>query len=296
MNLIGEISALTAAILWSFSSILFTSLSIQIGTLQLNLWRLVFAAILLAITLQIANIPFDITTSQFIYLSLSGIVGLVLGDTFLFAGFKEIGPRLSMLLMSSNPAIAAVIAYIIFNESLSITGIIGMIVTLSGIYIVINQKTKNQLSRFNINLKGIIFGFLAAAGQATGLIFAKLAFVQGDINSLAATQVRIVMAILFLFPAMVVMRRFANPVQLFGKNTKLMGKVLLGSIIGPYLGITLSYIAITNTQIGIASTLMSVTPITIIPLSILFYKEKLSVVTIIGTTVAVIGIALLFLH
>lgn len=71
--------------------------------------------------------------------------------------------------------------------------------------------------------------------------------------------------------------------------------MLIGSIIGPYLGISLSFIAIENTSVGIAATLMSTTPIMLIPLSKYFYKEQIHFISIIGTIIAVFGVSLLFI-
>jgi len=296
MNLIGEISALGAALLWSFSSIVFTTLSIRIGTLQLNIWRLIFAATFLGITFYFFSIPFDLTYNQYFYLSLSGIVGLVIGDTFLFASFKEIGPRYSMLIMSSNPAIAAIVAYFVFSETISIWGILGMLVTLSGIYLVISKKNNDKNLRFNLNTKGIVYGFIGAAGQGIGLILAKMAFLEGDLHGLAATQVRIVSSIIILSFLMAITGRFKNPIKLFGKNPQTIGLIALGSIIGPYLGITLSYLAIIYTEVGIAATLMSVVPILMLPLSVLIYKEKLTLTSVGGAVIAVAGVAILLLR
>jgi drug/metabolite transporter (DMT)-like permease len=295
MEIIGEISALATAILWSFSSILFTTLTKEIGTIQLNLWRLVFAAILLILTISIFGIGFELTGYQLLLLGISGIIGLVLGDTFLFAAFRVMGPRLSLLVMSINPAIAAILAYFILDESLGIYGIAGMMITLLGIYFVLMQKKEADGTGFKISLKGIIFGLIGSIGQATGLIFAKLVLNDGQVNGLIATEIRIISAIFFLLPSMILTGRFVSPVKLFGNNIKLIGNVTMGSIIGPYLGITLSYIAIINTKIGIAATLMSMTPLILIPLSAIFYKEKINIASIFGTIIAFAGVAILFL-
>jgi drug/metabolite transporter (DMT)-like permease len=205
------------------------------------------------------------------------------------------GPRLSLLVMSINPAIAAILAYFILDESLGIYGIAGMMITLLGIYFVLMQKKEADGTGFKISLKGIIFGLIGAIGQATGLIFAKLALNDGQVNGLIATEIRIISAIFFLLPSMILTGRFVSPVKLFGNNIKLISNVTLGSIIGPYLGITLSYIAIINTKIGIAATLMSMTPLILIPLSAIFYKEKINIASIIGTIIAFAGVAILFL-
>lgn len=296
MLFLGELSALLAAILWSFSSFLFTSITNSIGSLLLNIYRMVLAALFLIITILIFGFSTSITINQFIYLSLSGFVGLVIGDTFLFKAFKEIGARITMLIMSINPAIAAIIAYFSLGESLSFIAIIGMIITLSGIFIVVNENNDgNSPKIINISKSGIIYAFLAAAGQGIGLIFAKLAFVEGPIDSIFATFIRIFTAIIFIIPITIIMKRWKNPVKIFSHNYKLIGLVIIGSIIGPYLGIFLSFIAVINTKVGIASTIMSSSPILMLPLAHYIYKEHLSLKSILGAIVAVLGIAILFL-
>ena len=296
MPFLGELSALSAAFLWSFSSFLFTNMTIKIGTVQLNTWRLIWAAVLLFFTMMIFNIPYSFNSVQLFYLILSGVVGLVLGDSFLFAAFKEIGPRVGMLVMSSNPAMAAILAYFILKESLSFWAVLGMIITLIGIFIVIMNNTPNVTNRFRITFRGVVFGFLAAVGQAVGLIFAKLAMMNGEINGLTATIIRIVAAAIVILPIGIMTGKMRNPVNLFFKDLKLFGLIILGSIIGPYLGITLSYISIMHTKIGIASTLMSTVPIIMLPLSKMFYKEKLSISAILGAVIAVAGVSILFLR
>jgi drug/metabolite transporter (DMT)-like permease len=99
-----------------------------------------------------------------------------------------------------------------------------------------------------------------------------------------------------MFPLLVITGKFKNPFKLFGKDYKLLGTLTIGSIIGPYLGITLSYIAIIYTKVGIAATLMSLVPVTILPVTRIVYKEHLTPATITGTIIAVAGVAILFLR
>ena len=121
---------------------------------------MILAAFLLLITILVFNIDYQVTSRQIILLSISGVIGLVLGDTFLFKSFTEIGPRVSMLLMSSNPAIAAILAFVILGETLSLWVILGIIATLFGIYLVIMDKSpKEVVSGFKMTKKGIFYGF-----------------------------------------------------------------------------------------------------------------------------------------
>jgi len=294
MILLGEIYALGAAAMWSVSSIFFTQIANRIGSIQLNIYRMFTASVLLLLTFLLFNIKIDINLEQFLFLSVSGIIGLVIGDTFLFRAYKESGPRLSSLLMASNPAMAAIIAFFFLAERLSFWGIFGMIVTLVGISLVVNEK-HNKLNVFTITKKGIIFGFFAAVGQAVGLIFAKLAFNTGEMNGLVATFIRLSSAVLIFIPAAIIAGKLKNPVKMLSGNPGIHWQILIGSVIGPYLGITLSLFAIINTKIGIASTLMSTTPVLILPISRYYFKEHLSWKAISGALIAVIGISMLFM-
>ncbi len=295
MNFIGEISALATAVIWSFSSFLFTGAVVRVGAVQLNIARMILACVLLTITIPLLDISFDVSSTQILLLSISGFVGLVLGDSFLFKSFGEIGPRIGLLVMSSNPAIAALMAYFILGEVLSFWGILGMIVTLTGISIVVLDKRANAENKFPITRKGVILAFLAAMGQGSGLIFAKMAFLEGDINSFMATFVRLASAVAIMLPVAIIAGKYKNPFKIFSKDLKALGYTAGASVLGPYLGITLSFIAIIYTKVGIASTLMSTMPIIMLPLSVIFYKEKLGWRAVLGAFTAVGGIAMLFL-
>lgn len=295
MPFLGELAALCAALLWSFSSFVFTTAVAKIGAVKLNIARMALATALLLITIPILGISFAITPYQIIFLAISGFVGLVIGDSYLFKGFQVIGPRYSMLIMSVNPAIAAGLAFFVLGESLPLSGIIGIAITLGGISLVILEKPGNGNSKFKITRKGIFYGLMAAAGQGSGLIFAKLAYSEGDINGLLATFYRISTALVILIPMAMLSGRLKNPLEYFKMDKNSFGLVFLGSIIGPYLGITFSFIAIIYTKVGIASTLMSTVPVLMLPLSVLFYKEKLTIKAITGAFITVAGIAVLFL-
>ncbi len=293
--MIGELSALSAAFLWAFTSYVFTSATNRLGTIQLNIDRMAYASLLLLITIGIFGLNTDVSWLQVFYLTISGIIGLILGDSFLFKAFTEMGPRLTILVYSSNPAFAAIMAFLVFGETLTIWGILGIAITLFGISLVILEKNAHSSSKFSATPKGLFLAFLGAIGQAGGLIFAKMAFNEGDIHSLVATLVRIGSAVVIMLPIALIFRRYKNPFKLYYNDRKSFQLVSIGSVIGPYLGISLSFIAITHTNIGIASTLLSTVPIVMIPLNYFIYKEKLSYKSVIGAFIAVGGVSILFL-
>lgn len=295
MAFFGQISALSAALLWSVSSFVFTDATKRIGMVQLNISRMILACILLMLTFPFLNISYDITLWQITLLSISGFIGLVIGDSALFKSFAEIGPRVSMLIMSLNPAIAAIIAYFVLGESLSYWGIIGIVITLFGVILVVTEPKKNEESEFKLTKKGIFYALLAAIGQGVGLIFAKMAFNSGDIHGLLATYIRIASAVVIMLPMAIIAKKYANPFKVFAKDKYSLMLVGVGSIIGPYLGIAFSFYAIMYTEVGIASTIMATVPIIMLPISYFYYKEKISSKSVSGAFIAVAGVCMLFL-
>lgn len=294
--MVGELSALLTAGLWSCSSIIFAAAIRRIGSIQVNVARLVFAGVFLLVTIFVMGYDVHLSSTQFLNLGISGFIGLVFGDTFLFKAFHESGARISMLIMSLAPAISALLAYIILGEVLSAWGILGIAVTTAGIVVVVVAGQQSSSTHTRISRRGIVYGFLGAIGQGAGLIFARMAFNEGAINGFVATFIRIIASIAILVPLTMATRRLKNPMRAFSQNRRALALTVAGAIVGPYLGITFSLIAITYTKVGIAATLMATVPIMMLPIVRIIYKERLSWHAIVGACVAVGGVAILFLQ
>jgi drug/metabolite transporter (DMT)-like permease len=292
----GELSALLTACFWTGSAFVFASATQRAGSFQVNITRLILAAIYLGVLIAIAGLNTSLSAHQILYLSLSGFVGLSLGDTFLFKAFQELGARISMLIMAGSPAVAALLAYFAFDETISTLGVIGIFVTLAGIAIVVLERRKGAAESGNVSALGILYAVLGAVGQGGGLILAKVAFREGDINGFVATSVRIVASLVPLLPLALVTKRFHSPVRMFRESRSAFWYTAAGSIFGPFLGISFSLIAIAHTSVGVAATIMAIVPILMLPLSRYFLKESLSWRAVAGAFVAVSGVAMLFLR
>jgi drug/metabolite transporter (DMT)-like permease len=293
--LIGEIAAITTAIFWSFGTVFFTFGINKVGVLQLSIDRLGLASIYLLVTMFIFGISYQITSYQFIFFVLSAFVGLVLGDTFLFKAFSEVGPRISLLIMSFAPPVAAVLAYFVLGETLGNFAIIGIIVTTFGISLVIFEKDEST-NKFTLNNKmGILWATLGMLGQAGGLILAKIALKETDVSPFVASLTRILSAWIMLIPIGYITKRYKFGFSVYKPHKNAIYAPTIGAILGPYLGITLSMVAINYAKIGIASTLMATTPIMMLPISHFILKEKLVWQSIVGAFIAVLGIGLLFI-
>ena len=295
MPYLGELSALLTSLCWSGSSFAFSEAANRIGSLQLNINRMILAAIFLFITIFFAGISYSLSAFQITQLILSGAIGLVFGDTFLFKAYQHIGARISMLLMALSPIMSALLAYLFLNETLSPWGIIGITVTVGGVALVIFEKNEIPSTKYNISKIGIFYGLMGALGQAVGLVFAKYAFNAGEINGFVATFIRILSAVIIMLPVALLANRYKNPVKLFAKDVKAFTSTLTGTILGPYLGITLSLVAVENAKVGIAATLMSTMPIIMLPIARYVFKENINWRAVIGAVLAVAGVGILFL-
>jgi drug/metabolite transporter (DMT)-like permease len=296
MPFLGEISALVTAVFWSMSPLFFTAAINRVGTVTVNITRLSFALLFLLASVLVMRYSVDLTFTQYAYLSISGFLGLVFGDSYMFKGFQHIGARITMLVMALSPAIATFAAYFILGERMPVLGLIGIAVTLAGIiWVVLERSAQTKESPHAVTKIGLFYALCGATGQGTGLVFAKLAFHDGPVNGLVATLIRIAAAWLILLPLAAVTKNFKNPMVTFRTEQRALWLTIGGAIVGPFLGITFSLIAVAHTQVGVAATIMATVPIVMLPLLRIFYKEELSWKSIAGAFVAVAGVVLLFL-
>ena len=168
-----------------------------------------------------------------------------------------------------------------------------MVLTISGIVMVILDRGK-KTSKWALthSVKGIFLALGGAMGQAVGLILSK--YGMGDYDPFAATQIRVFAGILGFSLLFFPLRRWPHVRNAF-KNSRSMLFISIGALFGPFLGVSFSLLAIQRTMTGIASTIMAIVPILLIPPAIFFFHERIRIKEIAGAFVAVGGVALLFL-
>lgn len=293
---IGEMAALFTAICWVVSAMAFESAGRKVGSVVVNLIRLVMAFGLISVFTLITRgmlLPLDATSFNWFWLLLSGLVGFVFGDLFLFKAFTVIGSRFSLLIMTLVPPMAAFVGWVFLGERLAWLHLLGMAITLSGISLVILFRNGNNKAGFHkLPLRGILFALGGAAGQAGGLVLSK--YGMGEYDHFAATQIRIIAGIMG-FTILVFMMKRWFAVREASANPRAMGLMLLGATFGPFLGVSASLLAVQNTATGIASTIMAITPILIIPPTLILFKQKVNWQEILGAIISVCGVALFFI-
>lgn len=297
MIFLGQLAALGTAFCWSLTAIFFSYSGRLVGSDVVNRSRLIFAMLFISIShlLLVGTVfPFDAEPYRWAWLALSSVLGLVLGDTFLFRAYVLVGPRLSMLMMSTVPILSTIMASIFLGESVANTELIGIVVTVSGIAWVVTERRTDQVMVENKQYtSGLFFAFLGALGQAANLIAAKFAL-DGNFPSVSATAIRLLVALVILWSLAAFRRQIRYTFDKW-RNHQAMKSMIAGSIVGPFLGIWLSLQAVQLAPVGIAATLMALPPVILIPLGYFFYGERVGRRGIVGTVVAFAGVALIFL-
>jgi len=298
----GELAALGVAFFFSFTSIQFTLAGQRVGSGVVNRVRLLLAVGYLSLAHWLATgqaWPLDAELFRWGWLGLSGAVGLVLGDAALFQSFLMIGPRRSMLLMTLAPVIATLMAWLWLGEVLGPAQLAAIAVTISGVAWVVAERRGATVSSFpgddnrRIYAIGLLLGLTGALGQATGLVLSKQGLA-GEFLPLSATVIRMVVATAVIWLLAALQGQAGGTGQAL-RDRRAALFVLGGSITGPFIGVWLSMIAVQNAEVGIASTLMALPPIMVIPLTHWIFHERITSRSVVGTVVALAGAAMIFL-
>jgi drug/metabolite transporter (DMT)-like permease len=293
---LGEAAALGTATCWAFGTILFTRAARRIGALTLNLSRITLALCVLSLILLFTrgvNWAPDARLRNIVFLAISGVCGLTLGDWAYFRALIYIGPRLSTLFMILAPVFATLIALPLLGEHLGLWALVGMTLTLAGVISVVLDRRNAGVPRGH-RIRGAALAILGSFAQAAGLNLSKLGM-GTVVDPLPATAIRMAAGAAGVWVLALASRR-AGGVSRLVRDPVARWATLGATLLGPVLGIWLSLVAVRHTKTGIAATLMATTPLLILPLLVLVEKEKVSARTIAGTLVSVIGVALLFLH
>ncbi len=268
----------------------------RVGSLNVNFLRVAIAAVFLAVFGYLQRglwLPVDASAHNWIWLSVSGLIGLTLGDICLFRAFVLVGARIAALIMAFVPVISALISWLFLGEILSRLDQTGMLLTTAGIVMVVTGKrANNDGSRSGYSLTGLLMALGGALGQAVGLVFSK--YGMGAYDAFAANHIRLLAALAGFVLIFTLTGRWRNLVHAT-RHRSGMAYTTLGSFFGPFVGVSLSLYAVQHTQVGIAATIIALVPIFIIPPSMLFKKEKIGPRDVVGAILAVGGSALLFI-
>ncbi|MBV1857579.1 MAG: DMT family transporter [Nannocystaceae bacterium] len=294
---LGELYSVGTALCWVGTAVLFTKAGERMGSMVVNLLRMVMGLVILTViawTTRGMPWPTDASEHAWVWLSISGLVGFTFGDLCLFRAFLLLGPRLSTLMMSFAPPLAAVAGWIWLDERLGPWQIGGMCTVLAGVMWAILDRTPSEASEAPRSARrlGVLLGFFGALGQGVGLVLSK--YGMGSYEAIAANQIR-VFAGMVGFAVMFTVIGWWPRVRRSLKDGPGLAYTAGGAFAGPVLGVTMSLLAVQRIEAGVAASIMGTTPVLIIPYMVWVRKERVGVGGVLGALLAVSGVALLFL-
>lgn len=298
MDFAGHIAALLAASSFSITSTLFAlsgryfrpSLVMQ-GSLPMGMICLFWLHWLVTGH----PVPVDMNNQRLLLLGGSGIIGFWLGSIALVNALIRLGPRLALLIGATGPILSTLLAWIFLGEVLDATAVLGIMTTMGGIAWVVSENGDGQKMAQPADYRaGIIFALMAAVGQAISFLLSKEGL-SGDFDPLSASLMRISIATVAIWTFAGLRGRIGQDVRTLRQYPKALRQLGGGAVTGPVAGASLVMFALQHAPIGIASTLANLTPIFLIPIGYVVFKERITRRAVIGTLIAMSGTALLFL-
>jgi drug/metabolite transporter (DMT)-like permease len=304
----GVLFGLLTTITWAIGIFPFTQAARRLGVNPLNHFRLTLATIFIAlICLFISSQQFfHVFSSDYsqawLWLGLSGVVGLTIGDYFAFEMYAILGARLGSVLTTFAPAAALLLGWMLLDDHMSVIGIIGIIITIIGVnYISLGKKERVKIdtSRHGKISWGIITGILAALCQGAGLVLAKKGMVLEQnsgitIQPFHATFIRLSIATLSLFLFTLLSGKIKSVIApLMTNRENGLKYAVAGTIFGPTLGVSLSLYTVSLLEPSVAQTIFSLVPVAALLIARILTKEKITFHSLTGVVVAMVGVFIL---
>ncbi|WP_299024213.1 DMT family transporter [uncultured Thermanaerothrix sp.] len=291
---LGALAALTAALLWACASFLFAQSGRWLRPLHLNLFKGIIGLFLLGLTLLcMPNPPTSPSPQAMLWLGLSGLIGISLGDTAYLATLNDLGPRRTLLLTILAPPITALLGWITLGESLSPPAWAGILITSGGVAWVISERTPAERQAGPPHWRGVLWGLLAALAQSSAVLLSRAVFLTTSINALQSAVIRLAAGVVGLLLWIGLTHQSWPDITPFRAYPRLLVMTVGATFLGTYLAMWLQQVALTYAAAGVVQTLLATSPVFILPLAA-WNGERLSLRAVAGAGVALTGIWLLF--
>ncbi|MCG9684653.1 DMT family transporter [Vibrio sp. Isolate23] len=287
--------ALAAAFLWAVASLLSVGPAQHLGTFAYSRWRMGCTSVILASMALFTGGWATVETSAISAMALSGLIGIFVGDTALFACLNRMGPRQAGLLFSCHAVFSAILGYFLFSETMTNIELIGSALVFSGVLTAIFFGRKGQSTNHLESVKGSIWfgislGLVAAQCQALGGIIAK-PVMQTAIDPVAASAIRMMAA--FAAHCLFFLSGAKLAKATLPMNLRLFAITALNGFLAMAVGMTLILYALQEGNVGMVALLSSTTPIMLLPILWIYTKKRPNRFAWLGAILAVVGTGLL---
>jgi drug/metabolite transporter (DMT)-like permease len=296
----GMLAAVGTLLSWSVGTLAFTRASRRIDPGLLNKARLMIAVVGTGLIawLSTSMLPWQLilspSTTAWMWLALSGIVGLTIGDFFGFTSLMILGARRQSVVGTVAPIFALIGGWALLDERLTWLSMLATLLTIGGVmWSMSSVEERNAVHKegYGSFTKGMLMAIGGAACQGFGLVLAKMGMQSGidggQITAFHAAFMRMVagFASIYLFD---ILRR-APAVRL----RDALRPMLLGAVSGPIFGVSMSLYAANRLGAGLAQTIFSLVPFVVMGIAAVVDRERLRLRVVLGAIIAIAGVILL---
>lgn len=286
-NTIGILAALGSAASWSIGAVLFKELGESLSSFAMTLVKGAVSVLLLGVLTVLFGGYANIGREAYLYLILSGVLGIALSDTFFFSALKEVSPQTITLLFTFGQVVTVLLAVLLLGETLPLQGWAGIALIITGITIgMFSGGTEKGTS----SLRGITLGLISILLMSFSVILTKKGL--AEVSTLYATFIRMFSGTMGMLLVGITTRRLGSWVTPF-RDTRLMLKFALSVCVITLGGFWLAIVAFKYTTVAVANSLISTEPIFVLPVAAFLLKEKVTLQAVIGAVVATVGVIVL---
>jgi drug/metabolite transporter (DMT)-like permease len=275
---LSESLALAACACIALSGMLIGELKGRVDVVRLARWQMLAAFAMTGTATLVLGTWRTVHLREAGLLAASGLFGIIIASTTYFAAIYMAGPRNTALLFALASPFSLLLGYGLLGETISLQQAFGILLVLAGIVLAIGVRRRDPVPAVEVPAAGagpavmkpaaprrlgILLGVVTAFGQALGSLFARPAMAAG-VDPFAAMAVRSGLAALFFVLLALVpldaLRRAYTP------RARDLVLALGSAFCGTGLGMSLLMAALAAGNVGIVTTLSSMTPIMILPM------------------------------
>ena len=280
----GAFASILAAILWAASFGIYRRFGEDISSFTLNLLKNSIALFFFFIAICVTRPEAPLNSACWIYLALSGFIGIALGDTALFESLKFLGARFTIF-----------IGYGFLGEDLTLFESLGILITLVSVAGVLyfdrhDENEENPLKK-NFVTKGIVFGLISAVLNGVGVALARKGFSGTD--ALLGSGIRMAPALIGLLVISTLQGKTQKSLTEI-INVKHLPLLSVTAFFGGFVGILLASVGTIYLKAGLAATLTSSVPVWTFLIDRFFYSKRTRPVAIPFVFTTLIGLYFIF--
>jgi len=290
-----DLLALGAAACWAVGSVMSVTPARHLGAFAFTRWRMAMVAVMLWAVVAVQGSWHSFNSHAWGVMAISGLIGVFIGDTALFAAMNRLGPRRAGVLFATHAAFSAALGFALLEERMSLQALLGGVLTLAGVMLAIllgrhkGETHDWEADHGHVGL-GVALALLAALCQAVGSLIAKPVMAQ-QVDPIMASAVRVTVATAAHAVLLLAGFRAARASQ--APTLRVLAQTGLNGFIAMGIGMTLVLLALEKGDVGMVAILSSVSPILVLPLLWLQLKRAPAPGAWLGAVLTVVGTALI---